>query len=170
MRMLQNSLVFFLALSGCTNVTVKKQKSIPEKDLPPKVAEALAKRRTGVSYSYEVQKLGDKKTYEAHFEIEGKKHSERFKKNGELVEMEQDIALESLPEAIRNRITEFLKAEDKDSKTTSVQSVSSEEFKGVEIKVKTKRSRTSLMEYFFNPDGSLHHQEELKLKAIPTLY
>ena len=99
-----------------------------------------------------------------------RENSERFSATGELLESEEEIDLAAVPEMVSGPMRAFLLKEDPDSKTLKVQKVSSAEFKGYELKVQTHRSRTTLMEYFFKTDGTLDHQEELELTAIPTLY
>ena len=108
-------------------------------------------------------------SYEVHFQVDGKEISERYSLNGEIIERERQLNWADLPEKVRTKMENFLKGHDGDYSVQDTQEVKSEGFSGYEAKVRTKKSRTYLMEYFFNSDGSINHQEEVKLESIPTL-
>lgn len=160
----------FLLLSACTVGSVKREKALKLKKVPSEVVAAFFKRHPDASSNFHKQEKGDEVSYEAHYMNGDKENSERFSKAGDLLETEDEIELDSISPTIKSKIEVYLGSADKNHKLMKTQKVHSKEFEGYELKVKTERSKTGLMEYFFNEDGSAHHHEELELKSIPTLY
>lgn len=158
-----------LILIACSNASIKKERSVSFDKLPKLVADSFTAHHPGMTPNFHIQNFADVETYEAHFQIEEKEISERYSSNGEIMETEKVMDWKELPENVRQNIEIYLKDHDGKYKVLKVQEVKSSGFSGYEVNVRTKKSRTHLMEYFFNKDGSINHQEEVQLKSIPTL-
>ncbi len=148
----------------------KQEKVIRAEKVPAKVREAFLLRHPGVAGTFHEVESDEVESYEVNYSNGDHENSETFSASGVLLETEEEITLFDIPSADLERIRSFLVEEDKDSQTLKVQKVFSDKFSGYELKVKTIKSRTLLMEYFFKTDGSFHQKEEIELKPIQTLY
>jgi hypothetical protein len=158
----------FLLFQSCTHDHFKQERALKNTDVPSEVLEGFHQRHKNIQENFHLQITDGLASYEVHFVEEGKEKSERFNAKGKLIESEEKIKFEEVPEITRNKIQSFLD-EEKENSILEVQKIHNKEFDGFELKMKSKKSKTGLMEYFFKLDGSLDHHEEVELIAIPSL-
>ncbi len=162
------SCFFLFLLFSCTHDQVKQERALKDVDVPSEVRVAFLKRHEHIQENFHLQVIEGAASYEVHFVENGKQKSERFNAKGILVEDEEHINFSDIPEKSQKTIQSYLSNE-QESEILEVQKVHTQEFDGYELRTKSKKSKTGLMEYFFNEDGSFHHHEEVELFAIPSL-
>ena len=161
-------ILIFMILYGCATYIHKKEKALRQDEVPLIINENFHKRHPNVQTNFHRQTINGIQTYEIHFIKDDKEFSERYDDNGLLIETEQDISFDEIPEGIKSLIRTWM-AENNSSNVLKAQKVESQEFKGYEIKTKSKESKTGLLEAFFDYKGQFHHSEEVELTSIPNL-
>jgi hypothetical protein len=92
-------------LSGalCATMAVSQEKKIKRSDLPPAVEKTVAAQGTGAiikSFSTEIE--NGETLYEAEMTVSGHSKDVTMNAQGEVVEVEEELAMDSLPAAVRS--------------------------------------------------------------------
>lgn len=161
-------LLLALLLSSCARNNVKRETSVSIKNIPDAVKTAFSHRHPDVKTNFHLQTIDDEPTYEVHLGSPGMDISERYSKEGNLIEIEEEVKLSDIPEPVRNDIQTYLRDKDS-SRIQKIQKTKSADFDGYEIRCKTSESKTGVMEYFFERDGKFHHADEVELESIHNL-
>lgn len=153
-------IILLMFLFSCSSQTHKKQYSINHTDLPPEVKKSFEARHPRTEPTFLIQETNFKKTFEANFKIDSTDWSERYTNDGDLIETKEEISMKDIPKSVQFKIQNFLR-DHYARKTTKIEKVKSDSFNGFQFKVNTTQSETGLMEYFFEANGEIHHQEQV---------
>jgi uncharacterized membrane protein YkoI len=102
---LANKLILALLVVGLAtlSVTYSQEKKIGRKDLPPAVEKTVAEQSKGATikgFSTEVE--NGKKLYEVELTVHGHGKDISIDEQGNVVEMEEEVALDSLPTTVKD--------------------------------------------------------------------
>lgn len=131
------------------------EKKIQRTDLPSAVDNAVAEQSTGATIKgYSEEKENGQTYYEAEMTVNGHSKDVLFDSNGSIVEVEEWVAVESLPADIRSA----LQAKAGDGKIAKVETIKKKgKLVAYEAKVMTNGKKSEIQ---VGPDGKpLNHEE-----------
>ena len=132
------------------------EKKLQRSELPPAVEKAMQPRLQGATikgFSTEVE--GGKRLYEVELMVDGHSRDISFLANGEIAEIEEEVALDALPPEIRTALT----AKAKGATITKVESLTKKE-RLVAYEATAKTASGKRKEFQVGPKGeTLKHEE-----------
>ena len=96
------SIVSIVIILAAGSILVAQEKKIDRKQLPPAVEKTVAKESAGATingFATEVEK--GKRLYEVELTINGHSKDISMDRNGNIVEVEEEVSLDSLPAAVQ---------------------------------------------------------------------
>ena len=148
-----SSFAVIAALSLATHVA--QEKKIQRADLPPAVEKTVATQTQGATIKgFSQEKENGQTLYEAETTVNGHSKDITIDANGALVEIEEQVALDSLPSAVKAG----LQAKAGEGKIVKVESLTKrDKLVAYEAKVQTAGKKTEIQ---VGPDGKpLDHEE-----------
>ena len=95
--------LFFAALSMEALLAGQEEKKIPRSALPPPVEKTVAAQSQGATIrGFSQEKENGQTYYEAEMMVEGHGKDILIDKDGAIVEIEEEVAFDSLPQAVKN--------------------------------------------------------------------
>jgi hypothetical protein len=161
--------VIVLLFSSCTTYEKNIESKELSKNTPKLVLDSFKKRHLNAIPIFYKLKEKNNIYYEAEFKSNGKDFSESYNTQGELVETEVYLTIQEIPDNIYKIITNDLSARYGKHKILNIQQVSKKELKFYEIKIKTIKSSTGIMEVSFDHSGKWLSETVYKLHQINTL-
>jgi len=149
-----SNLAAIAALSLATTV-VAQEKKIQRADLPPAVEKTVAAQTQGATIKgFSQEKENGQTLYEAETSVNGHSKDITIDANGALVEIEEQVALDSLPSTVKAG----LQAKAGPGKIVKVESLTKhDKLVAYEAKVQTAGKKTEIQ---VGPDGKpLDHEE-----------
>jgi hypothetical protein len=149
-----SSFAVIAAMSLATTVVAQERK-IQRADLPPAVEKTVAAQTQGATIKgFSQEKENGQTLYEAETTVNGHSKDITIDANGALVEIEEQVALDSLPSAVKAG----LQAKAGDGKIVKVESLTKhDKLVAYEAKVQTAGKKTGIQ---VGPDGKpLDHEE-----------
>jgi hypothetical protein len=144
-----------IAVLSLTTITFAQEKKIPRADLPPAVEKTVAAQSQGaIVKGFSQEKENGQTYYEAEMTVSGHSKDVLIDVNGLVVEVEEQVALDSLPSAVK----EGLQAKAGAGKILKVESLTKhDKLVAYEAKVQTDGKKTEIQ---VGPDGKpLAHEE-----------
>jgi hypothetical protein len=144
-----------LAALSLTSITFAQEKKIPRADLPPAVEKTVAAQSQGATIKgFSQEKEKGQIYYEAEMTVSGHSKDVLIDVNGAVVEVEEQVAFDSLPLAVK----EGLQAKAGAGKILKVESLTKhDKLVAYEAKVETDGKKKEIQ---VGPDGkSLAHEE-----------
>jgi uncharacterized membrane protein YkoI len=144
-----------IAVLSLTTITFAQEKKIPRADLPPAVEKTVAAQSQGaIVKGFSQEKENGQTYYEAEMTVSGHSKDVLIDVNGVVVEVEEQVALDSLPSAVK----EGLQAKAGAGKILKVESLTKhDKLVAYEAKVQTDGKKTEIQ---VGPDGKpLAHEE-----------
>jgi len=144
-----------IAVCSLTTITFAQEKKIPRADLPPAVEKTVAAQSQGaIVKGFSQEKENGQIYYEAEMTVSGHSKDVLIDVNGVVVEVEEQVALDSLPSAVK----EGLQAKAGAGKILKVESLTKhDKLVAYEAKVQTDGKKTEIQ---VGPDGKpLAHEE-----------
>lgn len=103
MRITRVFVLAILAMSLLSVATMAQEKKIKRADLPPAVEKTVAAQSQGATIrGFAAEKEKGQVFYEAELTVSGHSKDILMNANGAIVEVEEQVAIESLPAAVRN--------------------------------------------------------------------
>ncbi|HEV2020900.1 MAG TPA: PepSY-like domain-containing protein [Terriglobales bacterium] len=148
-------IAFLVAGLATVSVVLAQEKKIKREDLPPAVEKTVAEQSKGATikgFAKEVEK--GKTYYEVELTVSGHGKDISMDKNGKIVEVEEEVSLDSLSPAIKEGLVKAAGA----GKLDKVESLTKDgRLVAYEAVVKTGTKRSEIQ---IGPDGKkLAHQE-----------
>ncbi len=144
-----------IAALACTTIALAQEKKIPRTDLPPAVEKTVAAQSQGATIKgFSQEKEKGQTYYEAEMTVSGHSKDVLIDTNGSVVEVEEQVALDSLPSAVK----EGLQAKAGTGKILKVESLTKhDKLVAYEAKVESDGKRKEIQ---VGPDGKpLDHEE-----------
>ena len=95
----------FTVLVACALLAVAAEKKLTLQQLPPAVQKAVAAETKGAEVlGFSTEKEHGRTVYEAETKVAGRTRDITFSAEGALLEVEEEVALDSLPAAVRESI------------------------------------------------------------------
>jgi uncharacterized membrane protein YkoI len=144
-----------IAALSLTIAVVAQDKKIQRADLPPAVEKTVAAQTQGATIKrFSLEKENGQTLYEAETTVNGHSKDITIDANGALVEIEEQVALDSLPEAVKAG----LHAKAGEGKILKVESLTKhDKLVAYEAKVQTAGKKKEVQ---VSPDGRpLEHEE-----------
>jgi uncharacterized membrane protein YkoI len=144
-----------IAALTLTTIMFAQEKKIPRADLPPAVEKTVAAQSQGaVIKGFSQEKENGQTYYEAEMTVSGHSRDVLIDVNGAVVEIEEQVAFDSLPPAVK----EGLQAKAGAGKILKVESLTKhDKLVAYEAKVETDGKKTEIQ---VGPDGKpLAHEE-----------
>ena len=144
-----------IAVCSLTTITFAQEKKIPRADLPPAVEKTVAAQSQGATIKgFSQEKEKGQTYYEAEMTVSGHSKDVLIDVNGVVVEVEEQVAFDSLPSAVK----EGLQAKAGAGKILKVESLTKhDKLVAYEAKVQTDGKKTEIQ---VGPDGKpLAHEE-----------
>jgi hypothetical protein len=144
-----------LAALSLVTITFAQEKKIPRADLPPAVEKTVATQSQGATIKgFSQEKEKGQTYYEAEMTVSGHSKDVVIDVNGAVVEVEEQVAFDSLPSAVK----EGLQAKAGAGKILKVESLTKhDKLVAYEAKVETEGKRKEIQ---VGPDGKpLAHEE-----------
>lgn len=133
---------------GITSLGVAQERKISRKDLPAAVEKTVTEQENGATIrglSTELEK--GKRVYEAEFVVNGHSKDILIDANGKIIEIEEEIAIDSLPANVKEGLTTLAGA----GLITRVESITKDEkLVAYEAVVKTGKKQSEIK---VGPDG-----------------
>ena len=96
------SIAFLLAAASVTSTAAAQERKITRRDLPAAVARTVAAQRHGARVrGYSEEKENGQTFYEAELVVNGRSKDILMDSSGAVVEVEEQVALSALPEAVQ---------------------------------------------------------------------
>jgi uncharacterized membrane protein YkoI len=148
--------VALLGLFGFATIVLADEKKIPIEDLPKAVLKAAKKAFPEAKIVGAAKETEDGETiYEVMMKQDGKSIDLAIEEDGEIEEVEKEIAVEDLPRAVINAARKKFPT----GKIEKVEEVSDEDDNVVyELTIETKDDKT--VEVVFSPNGKIKNGEE----------
>jgi hypothetical protein len=144
-----------IAVVALATITLAQEKKIPRADLPPAVEKTVAAQSQGATIKgFSQEKEKGQTYYEAEMTVSGHSKDVLIDVNGAVVEVEEQVAFDSLPSAVK----EGLQAKAGAGKILKVESLTKhDKLVAYEAKVETDGKRKEIQ---VGPDGKpLAHEE-----------
>jgi uncharacterized membrane protein YkoI len=152
---MHTSRIFLIAVLACTTIVLAQEKKIQRADLPPAVEETVATQTRGATIKgFSQEKENGQTFYEAETTVNGHSKDITIDANGAVAEIEEQVALDSLPAAVKAG----LQAKAGDGKIVKVESLTKhDKLVAYEAKVQTSGKKKEIQ---VGPDGKpLDHEE-----------
>lgn len=149
------SIAFLLAAASVTNTATAQERKITRRDLPAAVARTVTAQRHGARVrGYSVEKDSGQTFYEAELVVNGHSKDILIDTSGAVVEVEEQVTLSALPEAVRAG----LRTGAGSGKITKVESITKRgQLVAYEAQVTTHGKRSEIQ---VGPDGKpLAHEQ-----------
>ena len=144
-----------IAAMSLATIVVAQEKKIQRADLPPAVEKTVAAQTQGATIKgFSQEKENGQTLYEAETTVNGHSKDITIDANGALVEIEEQVALDSLPSTVKAK----LQAKAGGGKIVKVESLTKhDKLVAYEAKVQTAGKKTEIQ---VGPDGKpLDHEE-----------
>jgi len=107
-RNMKQTLMCCMLLAACgylaTSASAQERK-LALKDLPAKVRAAVDRERAGATIKgFATEKENGRTTYEAELVVDGRGKDISMDANGNVLEIEEEVSMDSLPESVRNAL------------------------------------------------------------------
>jgi hypothetical protein len=147
--------VVILGGAFCATTAVSQEKKIKRSDLPPAVEKTVATQSTGAAIKgFSTEKENGETLYEAEMTVAGHSKDVTMNAQGEIVEIEEEVAMDRLPAAVKSGL---LSKADK-GKITKVESLTKKgKLVAYEAQVNSNGKKSEAQ---VGPEGQpLDHQE-----------
>ena len=95
--------VVILGGALCATMVMSQEKKIKRSDLPPAVEKTVAAQSTGATIkSFSTEKENGETLYEAEMTVGGHSKDVTMNAQGEVVEVEEEVAMDNLPAAVKS--------------------------------------------------------------------
>jgi hypothetical protein len=162
-------LFFLLLLTSCSSAPIPSEEKYLINNPTEKIINAFKKRHGNTIATFYGLNNGKETLFEVDFLLNNKSYSESYDSEGKLLETEYQIKLNDISENLKNIILSDLAKRYSDYKIHSIQIVKSEMLEQFEFKIKTRQSKTGILEVFYKQDGTWLKQNTYQLKRIETL-
>lgn len=169
-KWINSALIFILLpILGCSSTPKQGERSLSKDELPPFMRPYLSAEYRQVAFFEKTKNA--KKYYEIKFFRNEKEISLSFDENGNQIEREEDVTLDSLGTPIIDKIKEYLRIHYPDAVILEVELRTDEKSKSfIDIEIRHKSSPSGYWELSFTPDGSYVSREIEDYHPIETYH
>ncbi len=155
--------------TACSSFVPSVEEKEYVKDAPESVRNAFQVRHPNQKVVfYKILEASDT-TYEAEFSDGNKNRSETYLTNGKLVEQEVEVHISEIPEPISKIVLQDLRSRYESVNIYSLQAVEVGSERSYEFKIKTSKSKTGIMEVYYELNGQWKSEAPFQSKPIQNL-